>query len=376
MNKIISKFYIFVYRMLYNIYSKKPINNKQCVFCSMESNDAFGNLLGIKDNLSNDFTCFSCFGKINSLYKANRVAKKIATSKFIFLNAAYTYTSIINIRRDAKVIQLWHAAGAFKKFGMHSISLRSKKDVEKQHKLHGYYDYVIVSSDAVVNTYADAFQMDKSHVLPLGLPRIQKLVEQNSKCKEYRDWLCNKYEKLWYKKIILYAPTFRENKGKRDYKPSLNIKNFASQLPDDYILAIKLHPRAPKSEVKYPANVVDFTKLPQNMALICSDVLITDYSSVVFDFAALDKPVFFYTPDEVMYNRGLYFSPKKDYPCITFVDYYDLVNTIISIFKNYNSYKTINLQSKRISDKYINNYNNSIYSICNFVHEVSVKTEV
>ncbi len=366
MRKFVLNFYVAIYRILYSIFCLKPVNN-QCVFCSMENNDTFENLLIVKNELRKDFVCFSCFGKINTFYKAVRTAKKLAGAKFIFLNAAYTYTSIVNIRKETQVIQLWHAAGAFKKFGIHSISENSDAEIKKQKLMHGYYNHVIVSSDSVVDTYADAFQMDKSHVLPFGLPRIQRLIEKNKNRNEYKNWLCNKYDKLWYKKIILYAPTFRENKGKRDYKPSLNIKEFASQLPNEYILALKLHPRSPKNDIKYPVNVIDFTKLQQDIALICSDVLITDYSSIVFDFSALNKPVFFYTPDEIMYKRGLYFSPRKKYPHITFLDYYDMANTIISIHKNKNSYQKILTYSEQIRKEYIQNTKNTTKDICNFI---------
>lgn len=370
MNKFILNFYTFIYKILYKIFCFKPINNNQCVFCSIENSDIFGNLLTVKEELRKDFLCFSCFGKIDTIYKAVRIAKKLARSKFIFLNAAYTYTSIINIRKETQVIQLWHAAGAFKKFGLHSISEKSDTNIKKQKLMHGYYDYAIVSSNAVVDTYAEAFQMDKNRVLPLGVPRIQRLIEQNEKCKEYKKWLCNKYDKLWYKKIILYAPTFRENKGKRDYKTNLNIKNFAAQLPDEYILALKLHPRAPKNDIQYPVNVIDFTRVPQDIALICSDMLITDYSSIVFDFSALNKPIFFYTPDEIMYNRGLYFSPNKKYPCITFYDYYDMLNTIILFYKDNIVNIKIKYELERIRNEYIDKNINAIEQIKFFVKSI------
>lgn len=374
MKKYLTALYNYIYKILYKIFCLMPVSANQCVFCSMDNKDAFENLLPVKKELQETSPCFSCFGKINNLYTAVRTARKLAGARFIFLNAAYTYTSIVKLRKETTVIQLWHAAGAFKKFGMHTITGNSY-EIKKQKTIHGYYDYVIVSSNAVIDTYAEAFQMDKSHILPLGLPRIQKLIEKNTKRHELKEWLCCKYDKLWYKKIILYAPTFRENKGKRDYTPSLEIKDFASQLPDEYILALKLHPRSPKSSVKYPANVIDFTRLPYDIVLTCSDILITDYSSTVFDFSALNKPVFFYTPDEIMFNRGLYFSPKKKYPEITFSDYYELANTIILIHKDTNYYKRVSTHSDNIKNEYIQNTTNSVNTIKNFITSLATQKE-
>lgn len=320
---------------MYRLFCYKKINDKQCIFCSMQPSDTFENLTLVKNLLKNDFSCFSCMGKIDCLYKAFRTAYKLAGAKFIFLDAAYTYTSIVRLRKDTQVIQLWHAAGAFKKIGMHTISSKNDADIERQHLLHGYYNYVIVSSKSVVDTYAEAFGMDKKYILPLGTPRIQTLIEQNKQRKKYIDYICSKYDQCWYKKIVLYAPTFREENGKRNYNPILNLDNFAEQFSDEYIVAIRLHPRAPKSIYKnLPDNVVNISGIPQYIALIISDYLITDYSSVVFDFSALKKPVFFYTPDEYMYTRGLYFKPADKYPNITFHDYYDIVNAILSISRN------------------------------------------
>ena len=87
----------------------------------------------------------------------------------------------------------------------------------------------------------------------------------------------------------------------------------------------------------------------------------------LFDFSALNKPVFFYTPDEIMYKRGLYFSPRKKYPHITFLDYYDMANTIISIHKNKNSYQKILTYSDQIRKEYIQNTKNTTKDICNFI---------
>ena len=372
MKKYLIKIYSYIYKALYKIFCLMPINTNQCVFCSMDNKDVFENLLPVKRELQKAYSCFSCFGKINSFYTAVRTARKLAGARFVFLNAAYTYTSIINLRKETTVIQLWHAAGAFKKFGMHTIEKNSHIEIKKQKKMHGYYDYVIVSSNAVVDTYAEAFRMDKSHILPLGLPRIQQLIEQNNKQYDFKEWLCCKYDKLWYKKIILYAPTFRENNGKRDYKPSLEIKDFASQLPEEYIIALKFHPRAPLTTSKYPENVINVSKVPTEIVLICSDMLITDYSSIFFDFSTLSKPVFFYTPDEIMYNRGLYFKPKDKYPCATFSDYYNLANAIISLHKDIEYYKIIEAYNSKIKNTYIQNPETSITKIKQFIDTLAM----
>lgn len=111
--------------------------------------------------------------------------------------------------------------------------------------------------------------------------------------------------------VVLYAPTWRDDRP--DHIDHLDVAAFTKALGADVITLIRGHSRTltPGHEV-HAANVIDVTAYPDVSELyLVADVLITDYSSVMFDFSVTGKPIFFYTPDLEHYReklRGFYFD--------------------------------------------------------------------
>lgn len=113
------------------------------------------------------------------------------------------------------------------------------------------------------------------------------------------------------KKIILYAPTWRDDQP--DHVDHLDVARFAAELGDDYVVLIRGHSRTllPGENV-HAANVLDVTGYPDvSQLFLVADSLVTDYSSVMFDFSVTGKPIYFFTPDLLHYRtnlRGFYFD--------------------------------------------------------------------
>lgn len=240
-------------------------------------------------------------------------AKALATSKYVFLNDNFMPMANLNFSPEAVITQLWHAEGAFKKFGLSApltqdVASREKKCSEK-------LTYVICSSKNVVPVYSEAFGIDESKILPLGAPRIDLLLAQRN-TDELRQAFDRLYPECKGKKLILYAPTFREN-GDADKKllDNIDMNSFAKQLGNDYCLLIKLHPQINSS--KPVEGAVDVTKGHDigELTLIC-DMLITDYSSACMDFALLSKPCVFFAFDLEEYEkeRSFYFDYENYVP--------------------------------------------------------------
>ena len=126
------------------------------------------------------------------------------------------------------------------------------------------------------------------------------------------------YPHLENKKIVLYAPTFRGN-SQSDAKMPLNfdIERVANELPEDYILALKTHPFV-KDSIEIKNNkIVDLSDYDIiNDILILTDLLITDYSSVVFEYALLERPMIFYADDLENYEheRDFYYKYEDFVP--------------------------------------------------------------
>ncbi len=240
-------------------------------------------------------------------------AKALATSKYVFLNDNFMPMADLNFSKEAVITQLWHAEGAFKKFGLSAQLTDGVADREK--KCSEKLTYVICSSKNVVPVYSEAFGVDENKILPLGAPRIDLLLaERNSD--ELRKIFDKAHPECKGKKLILYAPTFREN-GEADKKllDNIDMKAFNEQLGYKYCLLIKLHPQINSS--KPVEGAVDVTKGHDigDLTLI-SDMLITDYSSACMDFALLSKPCIFFAFDLEEYEkeRSFYFDYKNYVP--------------------------------------------------------------
>lgn len=301
-----------IFGKLFNIFTRLPINDNLISFI-IDSNESFsGNLEYIK----NEFEKRGNF-EFHFYYKDKlsfNSLKKLTTSKYIFLNDNFFPFAFMNVNKKTVVIQLWHAPGAFKKFG------GSVENASMLKLISNNTDYLITTSRHIEDYYGEAFQIDKSKIIPLGLPRADYYFK-NHDINKLRDEFNKKYGADPDKKIILYAPTFRENEEFNNVFNYLNLKEFNECLSDEYILVLRLHPKIKKfysSDISVNEEYIDCSdyKNEQGLLLI-SDILITDYSSIMIEFGLLNKPIIFFAYDLDNYldnERGFYFDYKKDLP--------------------------------------------------------------
>ncbi len=325
------KFFYSLYAVFFNICRIFPVNKNRVAFVAPHNGgekDSLGvmrsyiqkngkyDIVNISTrDLQLDFSGFRPL--IASCLKAagffTLKAKALATAKYVFLNDNFMPMADLNFSPEAIITQLWHAEGAFKKFGLSApltgdVAEREKKCSEK-------LTYVVCSSKNVVPVYSEAFGIDENKILPLGSPRIDLLLSGRN-TDEIRNAFDLLHPECKGKKLILYAPTFREN-AENDKKllDNIDMKAFAEQLGDEYCLLIKLHPQINSSG---PVNgAVDVTKGHDigELTLIC-DMLITDYSSACMDFALLSKPCVFFAFDLEEYEkeRSFYFNYEEYVP--------------------------------------------------------------
>lgn len=232
------------------------------------------------------------------------------TSKVIVTDDYFRYFQSFRLKPQQKIIQIWHACGAFKKFGLDNPAA----DIQKERKYHDQYDTVCVSSETVTDIYAKAFGVDPKKVKALGVPRTDKLLDA-AYLKEERESFFKKYPKLAGKTIILYAPTFREDGTRRIiYDPRLDWAHISRELGEESVLIVKNHPVMKYDLLAgrtYP-NICNMPKEDTSRLLIVCDVLVTDYSSVIFEAALLEKPIVFYCPDFESYERDFYLDFPND----------------------------------------------------------------
>lgn len=237
----------------------------------------------------------------------------LATADYIFMDDFQPEIYKVEYDPQVKIIQLWHACGAFKTVGFERIKAKGAPAFNTS--VHKCYTHVPVSSELVVNHYSEAFALDKSKFYPVGVPRTDIFFDDDYKKetaeKMYREFpLAKKAER-----VILYAPTFRGAGAKSAYFPihMLNYRKIGEYLKrTNSVMIIKMHPfvsnavNIPEGFEDVFIDASDYREV--NDILFITDVLITDYSSVIYEMSLLKKPMLFYAFDLKSYvaDRGFY----------------------------------------------------------------------
>lgn len=305
-----------IFGFIFNLFSKSKVNDNQIAFVVDDKNSFNGNFHYIKREFSKrgDFD-FVFFNK-NSLSISN--IKKLAKSKYIFLNDNFLAIAFMNFNKDSKIFQLWHAPGAFKKFAASSSD--NKEEIAVIAKASKKTDYLFITSENIKGFYRDAFRIDENKIKSFGIPRTDYYFEDKD-IKKLRENFDERYPIAKNKKILLYAPTFRDNEEDNNVFNYLDLEKFNNALSEEYVIALRLHPKINqffKGDIDTKADFIDVSdyKKEQELMLI-SDLLITDYSSIMIEFALLNKPIIFFTYDYDRYltkDRGFYYDFESNVP--------------------------------------------------------------
>ena len=252
----------------------------------------------------------------------------LARAKYVFLNDTFMPLGLIRFHKDTEVVQLWHAEGVFKKFG---LAIPQPPQV-RQNELAGCRKLtaVVCSSKAAVPYYAEAFGISEDRVLPLGAPRADRLFRPGAE-KEAKEALLEHYPALRGKKLVLWAPTFRDDEAADKTLPEqFDFAAFEARFGQTHALLVRLHPQihAQNRTVKDAVDVTDY--LDPTALVLAADMLITDYSSICMDFALLGKPCVFFAFDLAAYKaaRDFYFDYESYVPGIVAQDFPALLSAL------------------------------------------------
>lgn len=258
------------------------------------------------------------------------------------------WVSCVNIERglnfkkkETVYLNTWH--GVPLKYVGNSINERKDYDFSN-------IDLFCYSGDYEIDIYKKAFNIKPESLLLSGMPRNDQLYKKNKK-DEYK-------EKLGLpknKKIILYAPTWRDSKDSGDnyeLDPPINLEIWEKELSSDFIVLLRTHSYTDKLVgVKCNDFIRDFTDYPDiNDLMIASDILISDYSATIFDYSILEKPIllFAYDIEEYSRKRGLYLDIEKEFVNSVYKNEIELIKYIKVM-----DYKEECRKSKEIKTKYM-----------------------
>jgi CDP-glycerol glycerophosphotransferase len=254
------------------------------------------------------------FPKEATLVKRNSWAYLRALARAEFWIDNQGFPQWIAKRRGTTYIQTWHGT-ALKRMGLNTPHVRAMlaADRKKLVKAVGRFDYFLVRSEYDIRTLVEAFEL-RAEPLRVGYPRNDALLaaDRDARTAQLREQLGIPANR----RVLLYAPTFRNTAGA--FAPGFDLAEFARRFGDQVLLLVRAHylntvqvPQEAGDAIRDVSTYPDVTEL-----MLASDGLLTDYSSVMFDYALLDRPLLFFAPDAAAYahDRGTYFDLAQRAP--------------------------------------------------------------
>lgn len=246
---------------------------------------------------------------------------ELASAKTVIVDTYSIPVSCLTHKQGTKVVQIWHAMGAVKRFGLQSVGKAQGRDegVSRVLCMHKNYDYVMAPSERTGDIYTEAFGCSKDCIRILSLPCVDALLDGTSR----RDEFVSLNPQFKGKSIVAYIPTFRDND-----EVYASMINDAFDSNDDIALAISAHPLSKTAESGQFTLNGNFSSRD---IMKLADVVVTDYSACAIEGAILGKPMYFYIPDYNIYKaeKGLNIELKSEMSSVAFED----ANALISAIK-------------------------------------------
>ncbi len=247
-----------------------------------------------------------------------------ATSRVCVLEGYIPAVSVPHLDGQTRVIQLWHALGAIKKFGYQSIGTAAGRSREEATalRMHKNYDWIVAAGPGATSAYAEAFGYDGGVIRPLGMPRMDYLLDDSDGSVRLRKAasLRERHACLSDDAMrVLYVPTLRKGEGSRGWMTREVRKLSEAFAPYDCRIVIAGHPLDEGCDDRAIAECSNVAAVPGVASidlLACADCVVTDYSAIAFEAGLAGKPVWFYAPDIDQYriSPGLNVDPLKEFP--------------------------------------------------------------
>ncbi len=301
---MIKKVGYLLFAFFYSVFRVCGVNEKKVFLIATHDDSPEGNIGIVAEALKKRNDGFRCIwftrkDKItNPIRFFVKKAYHLATSGTVFLDNEFLPMAYFSFSKKVKVVQLWHGTGTIKKFGQ-DVNQGELKRLE--YRANQNITHLIVNSEAVKKEYASAFGVSEERIFVLGLPRTDLLVQPEYLAQK-RELFLNQYPQLRGKRCILYAPTFRDDEVEKP-ELHLNLSELSNQLSAEDVFLIRLHPHVAERihtvfEDGEWDNIINVSDYPGVTTLLAaSDVLVTDYSSIVFEYCIRHKPIVFYAYD-------------------------------------------------------------------------------
>jgi CDP-glycerol glycerophosphotransferase len=324
---------LFCLRIILRIFYIVPINERKIVFASYGGSQYACSPKYIFEYIIKYYGDTFIF--IWSLNKPNILPveyQNIRTVRFLsfkyiyhFLTAGYIiYNSAVKsylpFRKNQTIVNTWHGGGAYKKISVDALPYKkdfiSMKTARK--RTAKMVKYVISSCEKFTNVSSKVWAIPSRKFLPIGMPRNDIFFNMSDSIKKK---VKDHFNLENNKKIVLYAPTFRGDYRNVEKIPfSLDISylllTLKNKFKHDFVFLYRYHKYYNNQSNIKNENIIPASNYPDMQELLCAtDVLITDYSSSIWDFSFTFKPCFIYAPDVKKYqNEQGFYTPIEDWP--------------------------------------------------------------
>ena len=236
--------------------------------------------------------------------------KEYAAAGYVYICSYFLPVSSCKKRKETKVIQLWHSGGLLKKMGYDT-----KDDIPRDYKgdVTANYDLVTVSAEVCETVWEKALRLPAGTAKATGLARTDVYFNE--------EWNAGKIESFYKtfpeakgKKVVLYAPSFSGNAAEPKCEGiKSDIKSVMKKFSEEYFFLVKLHPHLRGAYPEYEDERM--SQFSTEDILPVTSILITDYSSVLFDYAIYKKPFILFCPDYESYKRERgFYTDIKSFP--------------------------------------------------------------
>ncbi|MDD5952286.1 MAG: CDP-glycerol glycerophosphotransferase family protein [Oscillospiraceae bacterium] len=317
--------------------NKHRKGDKPVVLFLSEQSDVLGsNLTAVRDRmiargLDQQFTIIESARMASSQHQSQKswmgLIKKLASADVLFLDDHAPVLDWLKLDDDTKVVQLWHAGAGFKSSG---YSRWGHIGCPSPASCHRQYTYGIAGSRHIAHFFSEVWGINTENVLPTGMPRIDEYLDETYRVNKTKE-LYAQFPLCQGKKVILFAPTYRGKNRATAYYPYelIDFEQLYDLCGDEYVVLFKMHPwvaQAVPIEDRFRDRFVDANTYPNiNDLFYITDLLITDYSSNIFEYSLMKRPMLFFAFDKIQYSfsRGFHRDYEESAPgkvCYTFAE--------------------------------------------------------
>lgn len=328
------------WKTYYHNQVKKYRDKKNVILFMTEQGETLGsNLQAVYDRmcergLDKEYTVFFSARPASYIRPSKGSTKallqKLAQCDMVFIDDHVPMFDWLELDKRTKLIQLWHAGAGFKSSG---YSRWGHLGCPSPVSCHRQYAYGISGSRHIGKFFSEVFGINDEQILPTGMPRMDEYLDESYRAEKTEE-LYEKYPMCKGKKVILFAPTYRGKNRKTAYYPYdiIDFDRLYRFCGDEYVVLFKMHPWVSEPVPIRPEHAerfVDANTFPNiNDLFYITEILITDYSSNIFEYSLMRKPMLFFAFDKIQYSfsRGFHRDYEEAAPgkvCYTFSEIMD-----------------------------------------------------